>query len=199
MTCKFNKAGLKSVLLSGCLFASVAVTGCATTAVQYNADNIGEITDSMLRPEAVPLEIAGPLNIDQVRKRTLTHNSEYRRAQSQLMETVRKAGKRGKDLLPQVYASSYGTWRNNTSASVGIKVDDETGSMPEDFFTAQDQAIAISNFTASWDLLEIGLSGFKANRRALYAYSESEQNQYLCNKLVVDVENAYWPRKNLSG
>ena len=64
--------------------------------------------------------------------------------------------------------------------------------MPKDFYTAQDQAIAISNFTASWDLLEIGLSGFKANRRAINAYSGGEQNQYLCNKLVVDVENAYW-------
>ena len=192
MTFKFEKAGLKSIFLSGCLIATVAVTGCATTAVQYNTDTISEITDSTLRPAAAPLEATGPLNIDEVRNRTLTHNSEYRRAQSQLMETVRKAGKRGKDLLPQVYASSYGTWRNNASASVGIKVDDETGSMPEDFYTAQDQAIAISNFTASWDLLEIGLSGFKANRRAINAYSEGEQNQYLCNKLVVDVENAYW-------
>jgi len=166
MTFKAKKTELKSILLSGCLFAAVAVSGCATTAVQYNTENIGEITDRTLRPEAAPLETAEPLNIDQVRTRTLMHNSEYRRAQSQLMETVRNAGKRGKDLLPQVYASSYGTWRNNTSASVGIKVDDETGSMPEDFYTAQDQAIAISNFTASWDLLEIGLSGFKANRRS---------------------------------
>jgi len=64
--------------------------------------------------------------------------------------------------------------------------------MPDDFYTAQDQAIAISNFTASWDLLEIGLSGFKANRRAVNAFSQGEQNQYLCNKLIVDVENAYW-------
>jgi len=192
MTFKFENAGLKSILLSGCFLATIAVTGCATTAVQYNSGNIGTIADSTLRPEAVPLETSGPLNINQVRNRTLAHNSEYRRAQSQLMETVSKAGKRSKNLLPQLYASSYGTWRNNASASVGIKVDDDSGSMPEDFYTAQDKAIAISNFTASWDLLEIGLSGFKANRRAINAYSEGEQNQYLCNKLVVDVENAYW-------
>ncbi len=192
MTFKFNKAGLKSILWSGWLIATLAVSGCATPAVQYKTGNMGERADSTLRPQAAPLDIAGPLDIDQVRTRTLMHNTEYRRAQSQFVETVRKAGQRGKDLLPQVYASSYGTWRNNTSASVGIKVDDETGSMPDDFYTAQDQAIAISNFTASWDLLEIGLSGFKANRRAVNAFSQGEQNQYLCNKLIVDVENAYW-------
>lgn len=192
MTFKFNKAGLKSILWSGWLIATLAVSGCATPAVQYKTGNMGERADSTLRPQAAPLDIAGPLDIDQVRTRTLMHNTEYRHAQSQFVETVRKAGQRGKDLLPQVYASSYGTWRNNTSASVGIKVDDETGSMPDDFYTAQDQAIAISNFTASWDLLEIGLSGFKANRRAVNAFSQGEQNQYLCNKLIVDVENAYW-------
>jgi len=192
MTFKFNKAGLKSILWSGWLIATLAVSGCATPAVQYKTGNMSERADSTLRPQAAPLDIAGPLDIDQVRTRTLMHNTEYRRAQSQFVETVRKAGQRGKDLLPQVYASSYGTWRNNTSASVGIKVDDETGSMPDDFYTAQDQAIAISNFTASWDLLEIGLSGFKANRRAVNAFSQGEQNQYLCNKLIVDVENAYW-------
>ena len=187
-----KKFKFKSAFMTGLLVGGAALSGCATTAVQYNAENIGEVTGSTLRPQAAPLEIADPLNIDQVRTRTLAHNAEYGRAQSQLIETVRNAGKRGKDLLPQIYASSQGTWRNNANASVGVKVDAETSSMPKDFFTAQDQAIATSNFTASWDLLEIGLSGFKANRRVINAYSEGEQNQYLCNKLVVDVENAYW-------
>jgi len=192
MTLKFKMAGLKSALLSGCFFAVSGLTGCATTAVQYNAKNLGNTTDNTLRPEAAPLEIMGPLSIDQVRSRTLTYNSEYRRSQSKLIETLRQAGKRGKDILPQIYANSYRTSRNNVDASVGIKIDDASGSMPEDFYTAQDKTITVSNFTASWDLLEIGLSGFKANRRAVNAYSEGEQNQYLCNKLVVDVENAYW-------
>lgn len=192
MTLRYKFAGLKSILLSGCFCTATALTGCATTAVKYNADNLSSTQDAQLRPDAAPLNIEGPLSIDQVRKRTLTHNSEYRRSQSKLVETLRQAGKRGKDLLPQIYANSYKTARSNIDASVGVKVDDASGSMPEDFFTAQDKTITVSNFTASWDLLEIGLSGFKANRRALNAYSEGEQNQYLCNKLVVDVENAYW-------
>jgi len=192
MHVSIKKPKIKSALMTGIFLGGAALSGCATTAVQYNTDNIGNITDSKLRPAAVPLTISGPLSIDQVRARTLAHNSEYGRAQTQLIETVRKAGRRGKDFLPQAYASTYGNWRNNTSASVGVKVDDNSGTLPKDFYTAQDQAVAISNFTTSWDLLEIGLSGFKANRRAINAYSKGEQNQYLCNKLIVDVENAYW-------
>lgn len=192
MIIKTKTRNLKTSLIGCVLLVTTALTGCATTAVQYNADTVSRVNDAALRPQAAALVLTAPLSIDDVRKRTLAHNSEYARAQSQLVDTVRKAGQRGKDLLPQVYASTYGTWRNNASASVGKKVDDTSWSRPKDFFTAQDQAIAISNFTSSWDLLEIGLSGFKANRRTIKAYSQGEQNQYLCNKLMVDVENAYW-------
>jgi len=192
MTFKLKKTAFKSALMTCCAISAAALSGCATTAVKYDAKNTGNFTDSSLRSQAVPMDVSAPLNIEQVRARTLAHNSEYALAQTKLVETVRKAGIRGKDLLPQAYASANGTWRNNASASVGVKVNDASGTMPQDFFTAQDRAIAISNFTTSWDLLEIGLSGFKANRRAINAYVEGEQNQFLCNKLMVDIENAYW-------
>ena len=192
MPIQWKKKSLKSALMGFGLISVLAMSACSTTAVKYDANNISGLTDRNLRPQAAPLEIDSPLTIEQVRSRTLTHNSEFARAQSQLLETVRKAGMNGKDFLPQAYANSYGTWRNNASASVGIKVDDISGEMPKDFYTAQDRATAVSNFTTSWDLLEIGLSGFKANRRAINAYAQDEQNQYLCNKMMVDVENAYW-------
>ena len=187
-----NKSYFKKALMGFGLISALAMSGCASTAVKYDSTNVAGYTDSRLRPKAVALETSIPLSIDEVRNRTLAHNSEFARAQNQLVETVRKAGTRGKDFLPQAYANSYGSWRSNASASVGKKVDDTSGTMPEDFYTAQDQAAARSNLTTSWDLLEIGLSGFKANRRAINAYSQSEQNQYLCNKMMVDVENAYW-------
>lgn len=192
MTIECKKVSFKTALIGFGLISSLTLGGCSTTAVKYDATNVGGYTDSTLRPQAAPLEIDTPLNIDQVRTRTLAHNSEYARSQTQLLETVRKAGMRGKDFLPQAYANSYGTWRSNASASVGKKVDDTSSAMPKDYYTAQDQASANSSFTTSWDLLEIGLSGFKSNRRSINAYSQGEQNQYLCNKMMVDVENAYW-------
>lgn len=192
MAFQLKKPAFKSVLMTCCAISAAALSGCATSAVKYNANTVGEVTDATVRPQAVAMDVSAPLNIDTVRERTLAHNTEYARAQTKLVETVRKAGVRGKDLLPQAYASANGSWRNNTSASVGVKVDDTSGTMPEDFFTAQDRAVAMSNFTTSWDLLEIGLSGYKAKRRTINAYAEGEQNQYLCNKLMVDVENAYW-------
>lgn len=192
MTIEQKKSYFKTALVGFGLISALAMSGCASTAVKYDSTNVSGYTDSTLRPKAVALETSAPLSIDEVRNRTLAHNSEFSRAQNQFLQTVRKAGMRGKDFLPQAYANSYGTWRNNASASVGKKVDDASGTMPKDFFTAEDQAAARSNLTTSWDLLEIGLSGFNASRRAIDVYSQGEQNQYLCNKMMVDVENAYW-------
>ena len=182
----------KSLCLCFTVLSCLAVSSCASQAVKYNKDNTQHLTDQMLRPQAEPLAIDEPLDIDFIRKRTLSHNSEYFQAQSQLMDTIRKAGARGKDLLPKIYASTSGNWRNNANASTGVRVDQREAGLPGNFFTAQDQASVISNFTASWDLLEIGLSSLKTNRKTIQAYSHREQNQYLCNRLMVDVENAYW-------
>lgn len=193
MTKYISKTGLKSILMTCCAISTAALNGCATTAVKYDSDNIdAHASDQALRPNAVPMDVTQPLTIDQVRNRTLAHNTDYARAQNRLFETVRKAGLRGKDFLPQAYASAAGAWRNNANASVGVKVGENTQNMPSDFYTAQDQAVARANFTTGWDLLEIGLSGFKQNRRNINAYSQNEQNKYYCNRLMVDVENAYW-------
>ena len=192
MTIEQKRSSLRKALMAFGFIGTLAMAGCSTTAIKYDATNVLRFTETTLRSEAVPLESDAPLTIEDVRNRTLSKNSEYARAQTQLVETIRKAGLRGKDFLPQAYANSYGTWRNNASASIGKKIDDPSDTMPKDFYTAQDQAAARSNLTTSWDLLEVGLSGFKANRRSIHAYSQGEQNQYQCNKMMVDVENAYW-------
>ncbi len=183
---------LKLPLLMSLLIGATSLNGCVTKPKKYDAHTMAGFTDEVLRPDAISLALKKPLSLEQVRQRTLAFNSEYARSQAQLMTTLRNAGARGKSILPQIHANNYAKWRNNANASVGVKVDDLSDSMPTDFFTAQDQTIAISSFTASWDLLEIGLSGFKSNRNIINAYKTNEQNHYLCNRLMVDVENAYW-------
>ena len=92
MTIEQKKLPFKKALMVFGAIGILAMGGCSTTAVKYDASNVSDFTDSTLRSQAVPLETDEPLNIDNVRARTLAHNSEYARAQTQLMETVRKAG-----------------------------------------------------------------------------------------------------------
>ena len=179
---------LKYYLLS----CSVLLTACATTSGSYLADTSEAKQEINLRPNATGADIKEPLSLEDVQARTLAYNAEYLRSHTQLMDSVVKAGERGKELLPTIYASSFATLRNNRSASTGVQVEDASGPVPDTFFTAQDKAVAVSNFTTTWDLLEIGLSGLKKNKRNINTLTNVENNRLMCNKLIVDVESAYW-------
>jgi|GEM_PF-2120362 len=172
---------------------SISLSGCISAPTDYTPANLEDITDTMLRPAALPLENQDtPVTLEAAQKRSIMHNAEYSRQERQFSETIRRSGQRGRDFLPKVYLNSFGQWRSNTNGSVGVRVSEQDATIPEDFFTGQDRAFAVSNLTATWDILEIGMSGLRANKRTISAFKQGEQNQYLCNKLIVDVENAYW-------
>jgi len=175
------------------LGTSALLSACASTPQKYDSTNMASFTEQYLRPMASPLANSGkPLTLDDVRARTLAHNTEYARQTEQMMEKLKFVGNRGAELLPQVYAGAYSVNRNNTNASIGIKVNDENGSMPEDFYTAQDKVFSTTEFKMTWDLLDLGLSGLRNSQKTIGAYSQAEQNRLICNRLVVDVEHAYW-------
>lgn len=170
-----------------------SLSACISSPFDFASSKFEDFTDTLLRPAAQPLDAPNEaITLETAKRRTLNHNSEYSRQERQFAETVRLSGQRGKDLLPKVYLNGFGQWRSNINASVGTRVSDQNATVNEDFFTAQDQVYGVSNLTATWDLLEIGMSGLRANKRTLSAFKQGEQNQYLCNKLMVDVEHAYW-------
>jgi len=122
----------------------------------------------------------------------LAYNTEYARQSQQMIDKLKNAGNRGADLLPQVYAGAYSVHRNNTNASIGIRVDENNGNMPEDFYTAQDRSYTTTDIRMTWDLLDIGLSSLRKSQKTIEAYSLAEQNRLMCNRMIVDVEHTYW-------
>ncbi len=187
-----------TILRSTSVAALLTLTSaCMSTPVEYLSNNVQKVTDSFLRPAALPLDNAvQPITLETAQIRTLSHNSEFARQERRFVSDVKKSGRKAKDYLPQIYLNAFGQWRNNTNAAVGEKVNSQdtntVSNSQKDFYTGQDQVFGVSNLTATWDILEIGMSGLKANRRTISAFKQGEQNQYLCHKLMVDVEHAYW-------
>ena len=188
ITEKFGKKSLQALFLGGICFLGA----CATTTPQYNSDNI-ELRMSKL-PQTPPLPAGfgdAPLTLDDVRTMAISRNAEYRQKSARILFD---AGQRGgsKDLMPRLYAQSFGRWRSNTDASVGVRVDDPNSNMPIDFYTAQDQTFANSNISLNWNLLDLGLSGYMKGISNIENYDSQEQMRLGCHQMTVDIERAYW-------
>lgn len=176
------------------LLAGAAMLGaCATNPVQYNSDNMKSVAQTLLETPELPAGFAEkPLSLEEARAMAMTRNQAYQLKVDRLLFEINQKGASAKSLMPQIYANSFGHWRNNTNASVGVKVDEINSAMPEDFYTAQDRSYANSNLTLSWNLLDVGLMGYKKSISEVDGYDAVETSRLGCHQLMVDVERAYW-------
>jgi len=187
-TQNYGQKPLKALLLGSIFFLGA----CATTTTQYNSDNI-ELRMSEL-PQTPPLPVGfgeTPLSLEDARAMAVSRNAEYRQKSARILQSVSQRGG-NKDLIPRLYAQSFGRWRSNTDASVGVRVDDPNSNMPVDFFTAQDRTFANSNISLNWSLLDLGLSGYMKGVSNIEDYDAQEQMRLGCHQMTVDVERAYW-------
>ena len=132
-----------------------------------------------------------PLMLEDARKMALSRNLVYRQKVDRMLFDL-QAKSKSQSMMPQIYTNSFGRWRNNTNASVGVKVDELGASIPEDFYTAQDRSHANSNLTLSWNLLDVSLSGHRKALNQVDGYNAMEEARLGCHQLMVDVERAYW-------
>ena len=176
------------------LLTSAAFMGaCATTPTQYTQKNVTPVAQSILDQEKAPDNFGeSPLTLDAARQMAVTRNKSYRQKIDQMLFDLQRKASGAKSFMPQIYANSFGQWRSNTNASVGVKVDEIGSSMPEDFYTAQDQSFAASKLSLSWNLLDVGLMGHQKAIGSIDGYDALETTRLGCHQLMVDLERAYW-------
>lgn len=178
----------KLLLLGG----ATLITACATAPTQYTQTHMDEKAQMLLATQSAPAGFGeAPLDLEGAREMALTRNQSYRQKVDRMLFKL-NSDTQAQSLMPQVYANSFGRWRNNTNASVGVKVDDIGADMPEDFYTAQDQSYTNSNLTLSWNLLDVSLSSHRKSIGQIDGFDAVEASRLGCHQLMVDVERAYW-------
>jgi len=166
---------------------------CASTSVQYTETNMSEVAERLLQSSELPEGFENStLSLEQAREMAVTRNLDYRQKVNRLLVQLNGEHGKSRTMMPEIYAQSFGRWRNNTNASVGVKVDELGDAMPEDFYTAQDQSYANTNVTLTWNILDIALASHKSAGASIKGYDSMENNRMGCHQLMVDVERAYW-------
>jgi len=151
------------------------------------------VSQALLAAPELPTNFTeNPLTLENAREMAITRNKAYNLKVDRLLFEIDQKGASAKSMMPQIYANSFGRWRNNTNASVGVKVGEISRAMPQDFYTAQDRSYANSNLTLSWNLLDVGLMGYRKGLNKIDGYDAIETSRLGCHQLMVDVERAYW-------
>ena len=175
------------------LSSAVLMTACASTPTQYTQNNMSSAATSLLEQEQAPDGFgASDLTLEEARAMAVTRNKTYRQKIDKMLFDLKRKSGNAKSFMPQLYANSFGQWRNNANASVGVKVDEIGSAMPEDFYTAQDQSYATSKLSLSWNLLDVGLMGHQKALADIDGFEALETTRLGCHQLMVDLERAYW-------
>ncbi len=175
------------------LTSAALMTACASTPTKHTKDNLSSLATNLIEEMQVPEGFENSdLTLEDARSMAVIRNKNYRQKIDKLLFNLRSKKGNAKSIMPQLYANSFGQWRNNTNASVGVKVDEIGSSMPDDFYTAQDQSYAASKLSLSWNLLDIGLMGHQKALADIDGFEALETTRLGCHQLMVDLERAYW-------
>jgi len=134
--------------------------------------------------------ITGPLSLSDAMARALKYNLDYR---LKLMETALSNGLLDVskiDMLPKLMADAGYRWRNNDSGGTSIGIEDRVVSLRPS--TSEERVHYLSSATLSWDVLDFGLSYYRAKQQADDVNISDERRRQVLQTIVQDVRDAYW-------
>ncbi|TNY28000.1 hypothetical protein BV497_00620 [Fulvimonas soli] len=134
--------------------------------------------------------LSGPLTLSDAMARALKYNLDYR---LKLMETALSRGLLDVselDMLPKLMADAGYRWRNNDSGGTSIGIEDRVVSLRPS--TSEERVHYLADATLSWDVLDFGLSYYRAKQQADDVNITEERRRKVLQNIVQDVRDAYW-------
>ncbi|MFN9128883.1 MAG: TolC family protein, partial [bacterium] len=143
--------------------------------------------DAMYADQEVLTE---PLTFSGALARALKYNLDYR---LKLMEIALSQGLfdvSRVDLLPRVVADAGYRSRSNDSGGTSIGIEDRLVSLRPS--TAEARALSTSRAEFSWNVLDFGISYYRAKQAADEVSIAEERRRKVLQNIVQDVRSAYW-------
>lgn len=175
--------------------SALLITACATSTVPLTTNEL-----ERLRAERVAAlqqnqePIAGPISLYEAMARALKYNLDYRLEQMTTALAVREHELSRWDMLPKLVAEAGYTSRDNFSGSrsSALLSATEVGDQSLVPSTSSERDVLDANLTASWDILDFGLSYVRSKQAADEALIADENRRKIVNRIIEDVRTAYW-------
>lgn len=176
----------------GLLVGAVLLSGCGT--IKPTPLTQDEITARVNQDRAAMYRsqeaVTGTLTLSDAMARALKYNLDYR---LKMMETTLARSQldlASQDMLPKLMADAGYRWRNNDSGGTSVGIDDGVVSLRPS--TSEEREHYLADATFSWDVLDFGMSYFRARQQADEVNIAEERRRKVLQNIVQEVRDAYW-------
>ncbi|MBC5763290.1 TolC family protein [Ramlibacter albus] len=133
--------------------------------------------------------VKGPMTLPDATARAIRNNLELRVRQMEQMVQSGQLDVSRYDMLPRLALSAGYSWRNNDAFGVGYQPDGTISTTPS---AASERIRSTANAALSWNVLDFGLSYFRARQNADNVLIAEERRRRALQNLVQDVRLAWW-------
>ena len=180
------------------LGSAVMISACGSlTPTPYTKEEIKDrVVSDRQKMFAEQEPVTGPITFHEAAARALKYNLDYRLklmegALSRSLYDVSKF-----DMLPRLVANAGYVGRSNTAGGISEGIDINTG-QPDGIVTlrpstATEDNRRLAGLTLSWNVLDFGVSYYRAQQKADQILMAEERRRKVVQNVLQDVRNSYW-------
>ena len=170
--------------------AALALGGCSVFPEPLSDSEIKAfVTEDEKQILGEQESITAPVTLEEAIARAIKYNLDRRvvAMEDALANEDLDAAKWG--LMPSLAASAGYAWRNQPDAS---NSQTEGGSESTSFTYSEDQHLWSGDLTMSWNILDFGVSYFRARQQANRIFIARERKRRAVHNLIMETRSAYW-------
>ena len=185
---------LTKTLLAALVAATVA--GCSVSPNRLNDQdimaNVAENNDILAADYAA---VTQAIDLNEAFARTIKHNRDARLKAFEAVVSQGQLAVDKFDMLPQLAVQAGYTYRNNYAASASVSF---TGDEPDDlgsdpsYSVSSDKRNTNASIGATWDVLDFGLSYYRAKQQADRFLISKERERKVVHTIMQQARNAYY-------
>ena len=181
----------KKVLVGIGLVLPLLFSGCAITPKPITQDEVKQrVAEDTAGIYLNQEPINGPISVEEAIARTLKYNLDYRLKQMESALELGLTGYASYDMLPRLLTSAGYRTRQNEPGGTSVGIIDNQISLRPSRATQKNHAQAAAEF--SWNLLDFGVSYFRARQQADKFLIAEERRRKVVQNMVQDVRTSFW-------
>ncbi|NMD09202.1 MAG: TolC family protein [Phyllobacteriaceae bacterium] len=173
------------------LLGTGLLAGCSVKPDLIGTDEMSAFVSSNAEQLVADQEaVAGAIGLYEAMARALKYNLDHKVEMMNATLAARAADVKSAAMLPQVVANSGYNGRDPSAGGYSRSL--TTGIRSPDASTSTEKETLNADITASWNVLDFGLSYVRAKQATNEALIAEERKRRIVNRIIEDVRTAYW-------